>query len=393
MTNDFSAFLKHCKWFYGAAAMLAICIYCTNAFAADISFPLHTSGPYIVDANNHRVRLKAANWYGAESADYVVGGLQTATLSSIVQKMKNLGFNAVRLPWSNELYEKNPVVSNAALAANPALQGKRALTILDQVIAELSRAGMMVILDNHNSNAEWCCNDKDNNQLWYNGDYPESSWIRDWKSIAVRYKNNPWVIGADLRNEPRTTATWGGSASTDWEAAAVRGGNAVLSVDSKLLIFVEGVNYALDLSGVSRLPVHLKIAHRLVYEAHDYGYDYSHLSGYSDYTSRITPRWGYLVTGSNPQPVWVGEFGTCNTADGCIASSKSGDDGCWFGFLTTYIQQYKLDWAYWSINGTQSTGSGRHFGQAETYGVLNAAWNNSASPELTSRLSELMTDK
>jgi len=39
----------------------------------------------------------------------------------------------------------------------------------------------MVILDNHVSRADWCCNDTDGNGLWYNADYPEKQWIADWQ--------------------------------------------------------------------------------------------------------------------------------------------------------------------------------------------------------------------
>src|ERR1035437_3253751 len=62
-------------------------------------FPLHTSGASIVDANGTRVRLNAFSWYGAESKDFVVAGLETADLTSIVQVIKSMGFNSVRLPW------------------------------------------------------------------------------------------------------------------------------------------------------------------------------------------------------------------------------------------------------------------------------------------------------
>ena len=34
-----------------------------------------------------------------------------------------MGFNSVRIPWSYELVETNPVVPDYALAANPALKG------------------------------------------------------------------------------------------------------------------------------------------------------------------------------------------------------------------------------------------------------------------------------
>ena len=140
--------------------------------------------------------------------------------------------------------------------------------------------------------------------------------------MAQRYQSNPWVIGVDLRNEPRSPATWGGAASTDWHAAAERGGNAVLTVNPNLLIFVEGVNYAGDLSGVATLPVQLNVANQLVYEAHDYGFWYSSIAGYSGWYNSIEPKWGYLVNGSNPQPLWIGEFGTCNSADTCDSSGS-----------------------------------------------------------------------
>jgi len=361
-----------------------------NKLSAAPAFPLHTSGAYLVDANGTRVRLNAVSWYGAESKDFVVAGLQTASLSSIVQVIHRQGFNTVRLPWSNELFESNPVVDNRKLTANPSLQGKKALAVFDQVIDALTHAGIMVILDNHNSNAEWCCGD-DGNTLWYNSAYPESSWLSDWKAMASRYQSNPLVIGADLRNEPRVHATWGGNASTDWHAAAQRGGNAVLAVNPKLLIFVEGIDYSLDLSGAANNPVQLNVGGHLVYSPHDYSYDYSNLSLYDDYANRINSRWGYLVTGLHAQPVWMGEFGTCNSAGNCIASTSSSDNGMWFNYLTTYLQQRGIGWSYWAINGTQSTGSGRTYGAAESYGVLNPEWNGTASAALTTRLGTMIS--
>jgi endoglucanase len=81
------------------------------------------------------------------------------------------------------MYESNPIVANYALAANPGMEGQNALTIFNQVIAALTAAGIMVVLDNHNSNAEWCCGN-DGNTLWYNSTYPESSWLADWQGMT-----------------------------------------------------------------------------------------------------------------------------------------------------------------------------------------------------------------
>jgi len=336
-----------------------------------------------VDSGGHRVRLNAVNWYGAESPDFVVGGLASSTPAIIARLIRELGFNAVRLPWSSQMLESNPVVGAYALTANPDLQGQTAMQIFDQVVKALAAEHLMIILDNHSSDAEWCCGD-DGNTLWANTAYPEASWIRDWQAMAQRYANQPYVIGADLRNEPRINATWGGSPATDWNAAAARGGNAVLAVNPNLLIFVEGVNYATDLSGAATLPVNLDVPDRLVYSAHDYGFDYSGLSGPTDWIEQIAPRWGYLVTGPAPQPFWLGEFGTCNTAGSCVGS-------VWFSAISSYLGEYKVDWSYWPMNGTQSTGATRTFGAPETYGILSPDWSTSALPSLITALQELQT--
>jgi endoglucanase len=360
-------------------------LFCAGCAFATPTLPLHTAGPYIVDKNGYRVRLNAVNWYGAEGSDFVVMGLETNSLSNIAGEIASRGFNAVRLPWSNQMYESNPVVGNYALTANPSLEGLNAMTIFDRVVSALTGAGLMVILDNHTSTAMWCCGN-DVNQLWYNSSYPETSWLADWRGMAQRYAGNSLVIGVDLRNEPRISATWGGSSSTDWHAAAQRGGNAVLGVNSNLLVFVEGVNYAGDLSGVSSLPISLNVANRAVYEAHDYGFFYSNLTGYSDWYSRINPKWGYLVTGNNPLPLWIGEFGTCNTAATCVSSTNNADLGYWYGFLHQFLWQYSVDWCYWAFNGTTETGHGGGFGTTETYGILNSSWNGDALSALTSDL-------
>lgn len=146
------------------------------------------------------------------------------------------------------------------------------------------------------------------------------------------------------------------------------------------------MNYATNLSGAASLPIQLNVSNQLVYEAHNYGFDYSGLSGYSDYTGKINTSFGYLVTGSNPQPLWVGEFGTCNTANTCVNSGSNGDLGFWFNMITAYLSQNGIDWTYWAVNGTQSTGSSRTYGAAESYGILNATWTGSANAALTLRL-------
>ena len=53
------------------------------------------------------------------------------------------------------------------------------------------------------SSAGWCCSYEDGNGLWYTPEYPENIFFEHWTLMAERYRDNPKVIGADLRNEIR----------------------------------------------------------------------------------------------------------------------------------------------------------------------------------------------
>jgi aryl-phospho-beta-D-glucosidase BglC (GH1 family) len=402
---------------------------------------LHTSGSRIVDAAGHPVRLMGVNWYGFDCNSMVAGGLDHQTVDFIYRQIVQLGFNSIRLPFSVQAVQDNPPITNY-LDANPALQGKTVLEIMDVIIATARENGLKVILDNHRSEAGWSTQ---SNGLWYTQAYPESSWISTWQTMVQRYANDSTVIGCDLRNEPGSPAldpgAWpqnGGSEwgfgdpnpsgqSRDWAAAAERPGNAILSINPNLLIFVEGVRTdpagpffggahqsywpGGNLMGVGNAadgrpaprPLALGVPNRLVYSAHDYGTDISTGLPWCQLgTTASTPdacrsvwdqTWGYIAR-NGIAPVWIGEFGTPN-------GHKPGDttppqdytdvndvnpQGNWFSYLVQYIEDLGLSWCYWAINGTQSLAPGRDPSNPDYYGILDPSWSGVASRPMTRRL-------
>jgi endoglucanase len=346
------------------------------------ALPLSTSGRWIVDANGGRFKLASVNWYGAESPDHVVGGLDQQPLSQLAAQIRTLGFNSVRLPWSNELLEGDPPVDDARLAANPDLVGKSGMTVLDSVVDALAQQGLVVILSNHVSRADWCCSEDDGNGLWYTADVPESRWLDDWRTIVRRYAAQPAVVGADLRNEPRKAngvePVWGGDdPTTDWAAAAERGGEAVLGENPNLLVIVEGVRWGVDLHDAIRRPIQLSQPARLVYSPHDYGYYHptALLANFAALKQTLGFLWGYLINQdqSYTAPVWLGEFGTCHgSTEDCVDGSA--DQARWFNNLRRYLAEADFDWSYWALNGTQTTGTTRTLGAEEAYSVLDTSW-------------------
>ena len=345
-----------------------------------VESPLHTKGHQILDSAGHGVRLTSVNWYGFDQKEYVAGGLDHAPLATIVSEIVALGVNSVRLPWANETLEHDPLVPDYAVKANPQFKGKRAMEIMDAVVDALAKAHIMVILDNHMSQADWCCDEKDGNGLWYNAEYPESKWLADWRTIAGRYQHERWVVGADLRNELRSGAAWGGSdPKLDWHAAAERGGNAVLAVNPRLLIMVESPEYSTNFAGFDKLPVRLKVADRLVYSPHAYFSEKHVFSSYEELQQVYDARAGFLLHLEPGVPLWVGEFGTCQTLD-CGANSD------WFKLYVRYMKDNDLAWSYWPLNGTQSSGAGRKYDTLETFGLLSTDYQQVAAPKVVELL-------
>jgi endoglucanase len=347
--------------------------------AGVIAPPLHTEGTRIVDATGRSVRLTSVNWYGFDEKEYVAGGLDHARLSEIVERIREIGVNSVRLPWANETLERDPSPPAYAVAANPELKGKSSMRVMDAVIAALAQAHVMVILDNHVSRADWCCSETDGNGLWYNAEYPEMKWLDDWRTIVRRYRDQPWVVGADLRNELRSGAMWGGTeAKVDWHAAAERGGAAVLEANPRLLVIVEGPHYSTDFTGFDALPVRLPVEHRLVYSPHAY-FDAGHSFGtYEEMKQAYESRAEFLL--NTGVPVWVGEFGTCQTLT-CGANAE------WFRwFVRLLADDPRLSWSYWPLNGAQASGAGRKYDAVETYGLLTRDAHGIAAKEIVEML-------
>lgn len=355
--------------FMAASALLSFGS--TIPSAAQGSGYWHTSGTKVLDANNTQVRIAGINWYGFETTRAVAGGLTSQDYKAILSTIKNLGYNTIRVPMSNQMVETPSVPGSISYSngMNADLNGLNSLQILDKIVSYAGTLGLKVILDNHRSEAG---DSAESNGLWYTSSYSESAWIGDWTALANRYLNNPTVIGFDLRNEPHNATSGGscwdcGSSTNDWHLAAERAGNAVLAINPKLLIFVEGTDaynndfywWGGNLEGVGNSPVVLNVANQLVYSAHDYGpsvYGQSWFNGsttYSSLSSVWTTHWAY-VEKNGIAPVWLGEFGTPNDA-ASVQNSAAGSEGQWFQSLVQFLGvDTNLSWTYWALNGEDS---------------------------------------
>ncbi|HKD76136.1 MAG TPA: cellulase family glycosylhydrolase, partial [Ktedonobacterales bacterium] len=227
----------------------------------------HTNGAHIYDTKNQEVRITGINWFGFETNDFALGGLNFRSYRDILRQVKQLGYNTIRLPFSNQFLDNPITPTTIDYSQNPDLQGLQGLALMDKIIAYGGSIGLRFILDQHRPD------DGVQSPLWYADDLPESRWIADWQMLARHYLGNTVIIGADLHNEPHSPACWGcGDPKTDWRLAAERGGNAVLAINPNWLIIVEGVGCVGadcywnggNLAAAKQYPVQLNVPNRLV---------------------------------------------------------------------------------------------------------------------------------
>lgn len=335
---------------------------------------LHTAGSSILDSNNELFTIKAVSWFGMETTDCMPHGLWgTLTIDDALSAIKAMGFNTVRLPFSNECLAATSIKGNMNYWANRAygLEGKTPLVLMDTVIARAKANGLSIILDRHRPSSA------SQSALWYTSAYPESRWISDWKMLAARYKNDSTVIGADLHNEPAGAATWGGAAATDWHAAATRAGNAVLAANPNLLILVEGIEnqgngtstwWGGGLADAGAKPVTLVTPNRVVYSPHDYPASVYNQKWFSDanYPNNLPgiwdKNWGYLQK-QGIAPVLLGEFGTM---------LQTTSDKQWMEKIVSYLGSNSMSFAYWSYNPNSG----------DTGGLVQADWRTPEAAKL-----------
>ncbi|MDA3851928.1 MAG: cellulase family glycosylhydrolase [Spirochaetaceae bacterium] len=335
-------------------------------------------------------RLTGVNWFGFETGGYAPHGLWSRDYKSMLQQIYDLGFNCVRIPWSNEMLDKSPngIQINpygidgytGVMGMNSDLEGLSSIEVMDKIVEEAGRVGLKIILDNHSRSADGYLNET----LWYTDSCSEEQWIADWVFLADRYKNSPQVIGADLNNEPhgnngqgmKPPAGWGadqeGYPHTDWRAAAEKCGLAVLDANPQLLILVEGVEevngetywWGGNLSGVEEFPITSFPQGHLVYSPHEYGPEVYVQSWFSaaDFPANMPAIWDkffWFIYQEDIAPLLFGEFGIKEES----AADPTSTSYIWFTEFMKYVG-YKSSWTFWCMNPNSG----------DTGGILQNDW-------------------
>jgi len=224
---------------------------------------LYSSGTDIISAETRLpVRLRCVNWYGAHMETFVAGGLDKRSCGAIAESIGRIGANCVRIPLSVEVVLEDPSPPVSAIAGLNASEcnASTAMQVLDCQVGELTRRGLMVILNNHNSFAGWVgAGERVPQGLWHTQRFPTTAWVASLSALASRYRSNPLVVGIDIRNEIHDqdgiVVTWGRSNNTDsdWKAATLLADAAIREANPEILVIVSGLCRGYDLRGMQDL--------------------------------------------------------------------------------------------------------------------------------------------
>lgn len=210
--------------------------------------PLSVVGNRIVDAAGHDVILR-----GVDLTQLLGAATAGDVTEQELEGIRAWGANLVRVSVGEQLLLPGACQYEASYA-----------TDLQQVVQQITRLGMVALIDLHESEPVGCLGAGNQDMA----DNPGS--VTFWQDVATMFAGNP-LVAFDLYNEPHdiSNAVWlDGGTATDWLPYRAAGMqqlyDAVRSTGATNLVVVSGNNWAND------VPPTLLTGSDIVYSVHAY---------------------------------------------------------------------------------------------------------------------------
>ena len=283
------------------------------------------------EGQQYRIRERIEELMGPEKTqEFYDTWLQNHTRKQDIDSLKAWGFNSVRLPMHYNLYtlpvEKEPVKNQQTWLP----QG---FALTDSLLAWCKANQMYLILDLHaapgGQGNDLNISDRDPKKpsLWENKANQQKT-VALWQKLAERYKDETWIGGYDLINEPN----WGFTnlakdkngtqeqKNGPLKKLLVEITKAVREIDKKHIIIIEGNGWGNNYSGM--MPPwdnNMVLSFHKYWNNNDLG-AIKQIMGLRD---------KFKV------PVWLGETGE--------------NSNVWFTQAIRLVEQNNIGWAWWPL--------------------------------------------
>tara|TARA_R110001583_G_scaffold40731_1_gene129924 strand:- start:11001 stop:12755 length:1755 start_codon:yes stop_codon:yes gene_type:complete len=338
--------------------LIVFCLFLTLSDGANAQIFLHAEGQNIVDGNGKNVLLRGlglGGWmvqegYMLQTGDFagpqhiikqktedLIGKEKTkkfykAYLANGITKrdidsLAEWGFNSVRLPMHYNLYtppiedEKNDEITWI----------EKGFQMTDDLLQWCKENKMYLILDLHaapggqGNDANISDYDKSKPSLW-ESEANQNKMIALWRKLADRYKDEPWIGGYDIINEPNWNFTEENINGCDETLNAplktlmVNVTKAIREVDRNHIIFIEGNCWGNNYDGIFPLG-----DDNTVLSFHKY-WNYNTIESIQKF---LNYRKEYNV------PIWLGESGE--------------NSNVWFKEAINLVESNNIGWAFWPM--------------------------------------------
>ena len=204
-----------------------------------------------------------------------------------INQIKAWGFNAVRLPLHYEYFVN---------LESPDVWNEQGFNLVDNIISWCTAAGIYVILDLHAAPGGQSDNSGISDyvagqpSLWESAEN-RSKTVRLWDRLSERYKNEAWVAGYDLINEPNWNLPGGALLRELYEELT----RVIRANGDNHILFIEGNRYSNDYTGLTP-----PWDPQMVYVFHKY-------QSSADFATDL--QWVLDLRTAENRPIWCGEHG------------------------------------------------------------------------------------
>lgn len=276
-----------------------------------------------------KIKEKIAELIGQDGMEnFYKSYLKNGITKQDIDFLAKSGFNSVRLPMHYNLYTL-PIEKETVKGQNTWLEEGFEMT--DDLLKWCKDNKIYLILDLHavpggqGNDVNISDNDKSKPSLWENEENQKKT-VALWRKLAERYKDEPWIGGYDLINEPNINFTGKNPNGTDETSNAPLWKlqkditKAIREVDKKHIIFLEGNGWGNNYNGL--IPIW---DDNMAFSFHKYW----------NYNNDETLKFALELREKHNMPIWLGETGE--------------NSNVWFTELILLLDKHNIGYAFWPM--------------------------------------------
>ena len=292
---------------------------------------------------DHQIKQAFTEIYGAENAESFFDSFLLNFLDENDFKFFNsLGVNVLRLPVNYHYFIDDQ---------HPDGFLEQGFKYLDHVISLCQKYGIYAIIDLHTApggqNPDWHCDTSSGLSLFWEYAALRKSFTRMWQFIAEHYKDNVWVAGYDLLNEPAFVPD-----ATVFNEFYDQTVAAIRRVDREHIIFLEGNAYAKDFQFLNETK-----DPQVAYSFHYYPtvdepalFEKSYPVAQRKQFLRDNFQALIQIREKYHRPLWCGELGLVLSQDNILFSRELIQE------MLNLCEEYDISWTLWAYKDAQCMG-------------------------------------